>query len=301
MKKSITSILLFLLAINKVNAQGGCANVGNLITFVHNGTSYELVKEKKSWADAAACAKERGGVLARIDNAAEQNAIYNAVINAGVSPAYSIVADGGGTSYIWIGATDKKAEGMWIWDGDNDDTGTHFWQGKGALSGSGGTIIGGAYVNWGGMSTSGTANEPDDYNNNQDAAAMALGSWPASSPVKYGVAGEWNDINITNQCYYIIEKTQSSGIEAWQNNNKGIAIHIYPNPAKGFLYINNRESQAFTFSICSIYGQKIAEGSLPAAPGNAIINISGYAPGQYFLYLEGETGYQLTKKFTIAN
>jgi hypothetical protein len=85
--------------------------------------------------------------------------------------------------------------------------------------------VNGAYYNWGGTNT-GTPNEPDDYNSNQDAAAIGLEPWPAAG--MGNVAGEWNDIAITNTLYYIIEY-----------DNVGIGNQPENNIPKLTLYQNN--------------------------------------------------------------
>ena len=58
----------------QINAQ--CVNVSNIYTFEYNGHTYEMVKENKTWANAAACAVERGGYLVEITDAAEQDSIF---------------------------------------------------------------------------------------------------------------------------------------------------------------------------------------------------------------------------------
>lgn len=60
---------------------------------------YEVVKELKSWSEAAACAVERGGYLVEIDSQADQDTIYGAIIH------------GAGIAYVWIGASDQHTEG----------------------------------------------------------------------------------------------------------------------------------------------------------------------------------------------
>lgn len=65
MNKLYTYILLFLcINIYYVNAQ--CANTANIYRFDHNGHTYEVVKENKSWTDAVACAVAGGIYLAEI-------------------------------------------------------------------------------------------------------------------------------------------------------------------------------------------------------------------------------------------
>ncbi|MDH7515656.1 MAG: lectin-like protein [Bacteroidota bacterium] len=168
-----------------------CANSANIYHFVYGGKSYEVVREKRTWVQAAACAHERGGVLAEINSAAEQTALFTQLIsNAGITPSNTTAPDGGGAAYVWIGGNDMAVEGRWIWDGANTGSGVQFWQGLSAANG--GYAVGGQYTNWG--------NEPDNYGpSGQDALGLALTNWP------YGSAGQWNDINENNQIYYIIE------------------------------------------------------------------------------------------------
>jgi hypothetical protein len=168
--------------------------------FEHDGHSYVLVKESKNWADAAADAVSRGGYLAEIGSQAEQDAVYKAIRDAGVSASYTSVGDGGGVAYVWIGGKATSAR-AWTWQGSNKA----FWNGNAS-----GSAASGSYVNWGGKSK-GSFNEPDDFTdsslapNGQSAAAIGLASWPQGSSSPLGVAGEWNDIADTNKIYYVVE------------------------------------------------------------------------------------------------
>lgn len=188
-----TLILILWLLPSALSAQ--CASSANIYTFVHDNRTYEVVKENRSWSDAAACAVQRGGKLAEIDSPAEQSAIYTQLLfYAGITATATRPYDGGGAAYVWLGGTDRVREGTWIWDGENDGSGSQFWQGLSVANG--GSAVGGLYSNWG--------NEPDNYGGapgkpGQDALGIALGNWP------FGSAGQWNDLNETNQLYYIIE------------------------------------------------------------------------------------------------
>lgn len=185
MKKIIT---LLCCSLATINSDAQCAATANTYTFVAFGKTYVIVKEKKTWTEAAACAVSKGGKLAEIGSAAVQQELYSRLItNAGITNNQTTAPDGGGAAYVWIGGTDKVTEGTWKWDGANTGNGTTFWQGL-----ANGSPVGGLYNNWG--------NEPDDYNSNQDGLALALTNWPM------GVAGEWNDLALSNQLYFVIEK-----------------------------------------------------------------------------------------------
>lgn len=186
---------------------GQCANQSNIYTFVYNGKSYEVVKENKTWVDAATCAVERGGILAEIDDVNENTAIYNELINnAGITNSNTTAPDGGGGAYVWLGGNDISTEGVWIWDGDNNATGSQFWQGTAS-----GNPVGGLYTNWG--------NEPDNYNN-QDALGLSLNGWPLGS------ASQWNDVDDGNTLYFVIEHSSILGINEMNPHNEKELVKI---------------------------------------------------------------------------
>lgn len=102
-----------------------CTNASNIYTFtIHDTvfvkgqnkwsagiTKYEIVKEKKSYADAAACALERGGFLAEIDTVTENSKTSKEItIGASVSNNYVRVSDVGCAAY-WLGGNDLDTEG----------------------------------------------------------------------------------------------------------------------------------------------------------------------------------------------
>ncbi len=196
--KSSFYLIFSIIALNLIF--GYAALHGDSYKFNALGKSYEVVKEKKSWQDAAEYAKNLGGYLIEVNSADEQQALWEGIINgAQIDPTYVSIMDGGGSAYLWIGANDIANEGKWIWDGDNDGSGENFWEGKS----SSGNIVNDSYVNWGGSSRS-LYKEPDDYNNSQDGAAIALQGWPKGMNT-LGIEGEWNDINITNKIFFVIE------------------------------------------------------------------------------------------------
>ncbi len=197
--------------------------------FTIGSKHYKLVKTKKTWADAAAWAVQDGGYLVEIGSVAEQNGIWSAIQNSGVSSTYTSVGDGGGIAYIWIGATDKNTEGTWIWDGNNDGQGINFYTGQGNWGAGNGVAINGAYINWGGTNTGNGTNEPDNYAGNQDAAAIGMEPWPA--PGTGNIAGEWNDIDKSNTLYFIVEY-DATGINEGYNSQNIPDFKILQNESK---------------------------------------------------------------------
>lgn len=146
-------------------------------TFTYNGHTYVVVTQTFNWDDARSNAETMGGHLAKIDSASENAAIYDFLmsISAGWSDHY-IAPDGGGSEYVWIGASDAAQEGNWRW--------------------SDGSALG--YTNWG------FGGEPDNYNGNQNGAAIALEGWPYGKGT-LGHPAQWNDINTTNGLFSIVE------------------------------------------------------------------------------------------------
>ena len=214
MKISTFLSLSVLLSTWSFTSQAQCADSSNIHSFNYNGTIYELVRENVTWQGAAACALSRGGHLAEMNDASENIALYAELItNAGITFGNTTAPDGGGGSYVWIGGNDLATEGTWIWDGDNTGASVQFWQGTAS-----GNPVGGLYNNWG--------NEPDDFNG-QDALALSLNGWPLGS------AGEWNDVDETNQMYFLIEYPSTAGANELENK-----LEIYPNPFEDLIHVS---------------------------------------------------------------
>lgn len=283
--KKLVYILISIIAFDKSgNVMSQCASAANIFTFSGTTSNYEIVKEAKTWTAAASCASQRGGYLVEINSQAEQTLVYNGIISSSVANNYSPVGDGGGASYMWIGGNDKVTEGDWFWDGNNDLVGTKFWTGQGAAGANNGSAFGGAYVNWGGKSTT-TIKEPDNYNSNQDGAAIALMQWP------YGIAGEWNDIAETNAIYYIIEIAITTNIK--QLDNLEQSIQIFPNPTKDKIEIASA-IDLIQITLTSIDGKLIK--TFSSAQKNQTIDISALNKGIYFLNITTVTDKLITKK-----
>ena len=260
-------ILLITLAFVVVQVFSQCADTANIYEFTYKGKKYEIVKERKTWINAAACAVERGGYLAEINDKAEQDTIYSAIIHgAGVSSTYVTINNGGGIAYVWIGATDQHVEGTWLWDGNNDNTGINFWTG----TGSNGAAVDHAYYNWGGTSRNNTK-EPDNWGSGQNHAAIALAGWPSGSTT-LGIPGEWNDIIGTSAVYFVIEyDSTGSGIVTYKEDD----FEVYPNPTNGKLYIKGDGIRSI--EIIDPAGKIVSYGK------HSSIDLSSYKNGSYFL------------------
>ncbi len=257
-----------------------CANTSNIYSFTFNGKNYEIVKELKTWVDAAACAVERGGYLVEITNQNEQEAVFNAIFDAGVSQTYTSVPNGGGIAYVWIGATDQANEGIWLWDGDNDNNGFHFWTGQGSNGSGNGYAVGGAYNNWGGSST-GVIKEPDNFGSGQHHAAIGLTGWPSGSTM-LGIAGEWNDIIGTSLLYFIIEYNAGVGMNDVENRSEKT---LYPNPCFDKVIIKSDMCiNGLNFRIYDKLGKLVMNDTFNE---NNEISIVGLNRGFYYLQIDG--------------
>lgn len=260
MRLKILLLVVVIFTVNYNNAKAQCANSSNIYSFVYNGNTYEVINENKTWIDAATCAVERGGWLAEINDVSEQNAIFSELnTHAGIITNNTVAPDGGGGSYVWIGGNDLLTEGTWVWDGNNDNNSIQFWQGT-----STGNPVGGLFNNWG--------NEPDDWSG-QDALALSLNGWPL------GVAGEWNDVDHTNQLYFVVEYSGIVGIEEINSNE----INIYPNPAKDIIFIDNGSQAIITnITIVDLLGKEVKE--IPTLnSNNQTVDISELKSGIYFM------------------
>lgn len=292
MKTKITLILILSHFFCGTDAWSQCANNANIYSFTYNGKNYEIVKEMKTWADAAICAVERGGYLVEINDQNEQTAVYNAISSAGVSTTYTTISNGGGIAYVWIGGTDQASEGIWLWDGNNDASGTNFWTGQGANGLGNGAAVDGLYSNWGGKSTA-TMKEPDNYGSGQHHAAIGLAGWPSGTTM-LGIPGEWNDIIGSGLLYFVIEKDNNNGIND-RNNPK--EIRIYPNPCTEILVVERADiSEECSFEVYDITGKLLAKELLDETKE---IDTQGLTQGLYYLKIVDNSSTVLLKFIKI--
>ena len=159
-------------------------------SFEYQRHTYEVITSNKNWKGSQLYAQSRSiggktGYLVIINDKNENNEIFKQLRKKISSASHSKTKapDGGGGSYVWIGASDIKKEGKWIWS-----NGVNFWRGN-----SSGKAVKGNFNNWP------KGKEPDDYLKKQDAAGISLNGWPL------GKAGQWNDVNSKNKLFFIIE------------------------------------------------------------------------------------------------
>lgn len=268
----ISAITMLLMMCNYM-VSGQCASPSNIYSFEYDGKLYEIIKENKSWANAAICAVERGAILTEINDASEQDAIFQELTtNAGIDVNNTIAPDGGGGSYVWIGGNDLVEEGVWIWDGDNDFIGVQFWMGD-----TSGGPVGGLYNNWG--------DEPDDFQG-QDALGLSLNGWPL------GVAGEWNDVDHTNTLYYVVEHPLL-GIE---DDNFNKTIKLSPNPVVDYVTIEASQGNLQRMVIYNSLGQELRTIDLDKSAASKTINLSNLNSGIYFIQISSQDGKSTIKK-----
>lgn len=245
-----------------------CASDSNIYRFTYQSRTYDVVRELKTFNDAAACAVLKGGYLVHLNNSGEMIAVIAGIQLAGVASDYKPVTDGGGASYVWIGASDKVTEGTWLWDGNNDGTGDHFWTGQGSAGSGGGNAVNAAFVNWGGAPN---YKEPDNYNNNQDCAGIALSTWPL------GIALEWNDLSCANTLYFVIEYNANTGLN--KNEMPSSPFNLQPNPAKQWIQVETK--QTGVVKVMNLSGKTIK--SIELETGTHPIDISELESGIYFV------------------
>lgn len=266
----LSSIVLF--AGFSSSAQTACADVSNIYTFTYNGSVYEVVRENKTWGEAASCAVERGGYLAEINDSTEQDAVYAEVLlNAGITASNTVAPDGGGASYVWIGGNDIGTEGEWTWDGDNDGSGDQFWQGT-----TSGSPIGGLYNNWG--------NEPDDFGG-QDGLGLAITNWPL------GVSGQWNDVDDVNTLYYVIEYPSTAGVI----NQPGPQLDIYPNPSFENTVTITSSMPIKTIKVFNLNGEELLVKEIDLSAVYEL-DVTDLASGQYIIQVVLENAETINRK-----
>lgn len=268
--KKLVLIISGLLYMSGIWSQ--CAETDSMHHFISKEKSYLVVKELKTWTDAASCSGELGGYLVQINDLSEQEAVFYSILSGAKVPSnYVEINNGGGIAYVWIGASDQKEEGQWIWDGDNDNEGELFWTGEGQNGGNDGKVNNGAFAYWGG-----NYKEPDNYGG-QDHAAIGLTGWPAGT-TDLGSPGEWNDIVGSSMIYFVVEfdsiidASTLLGISSPPDKGKP---KVYPNPASTQIHIE--VDQLEFIEVLNLQGKVLYQYEKSPLPVNEL------APGFYLL------------------
>ena len=125
-----------------------------------------MFSDKKSWEDAETSCEDNGGHLIKIESKAENDFLLNTFLQ---------IPEGAINIEAWIGLTDKKEEGKFVWtDGTPEQENCTMW-------------------------ADGQPNEEDG----QDCAEIANGIfWPGGPPQ----VGVWNDFQCNSKIMYICEK-----------------------------------------------------------------------------------------------
>lgn len=263
MKRNLPLLAFLMLSLDGI-AQ--CAAPQNVFAFTYEGKTYEIIKENKTWVNAAACAVSRGGYLAEVNSLEENNAIFNQLALAGVDPGDTPATDGF-SSYVWLGGNDISSEGNWVWNGNNDTTTTAFWQGTAS-----GSAVNGNFTNWG--------NEPDNWGtgSGQDGLGMAVIDWPL------GTAGHWNDVKHTNALFFVVEYDTTAAT----NIAPKAVVSLYPNPATDVVKVTT-DAPVKTISLYTMAGQKVKQVHYYGRAA-AEISVAGLLSGVYIVIIDMEDG-----------
>ena len=134
------------------------------------------------------------------------------------------------------------------------------------------------YNNWG--------DEPDDFGDSQDGAAMSVNGWPL------GIAGEWNGVNDdANELFFFVEYEPVDGIE--EENQSSISI--YPNPVSDLLFFTvDVNVQIEMIRFYDVAGQIVQINTENWTEG---VDVSGLQGGTYFIEIKLEDVVIFTEKF----
>lgn len=252
-----------------------------MYSFTFQGKKYAVVQELKTWREAGTCAATLNYDLVHINDSAEQQAVVNAIVNgAMIANNYTVVPDGGGIAYLWIGASDMAQEGTWRWDGNSDSAGVIFWTGQGNAGSGNGQAVSNSYHNWGGATRANGPDEPDNFQGQQHAAGLALRAWP------FGKAYEWNDIRASNRLYFVLEHVSTLGKA--EQAATAAPLSLYPNPSAqgGRVTVHNpRQKQLESASLFSLSGKLLWQQSLQASAVDIPLDLSHVPVGSYLLRL----------------
>ena len=153
----------------------------------NSGHIYVLTTTARNWSGAHSSAVSRGGALARINDATENNSILTNLLGQGIT---NNAADGGNAIYVWVGGK-ETAEGTYGWIDRASNT-TLFWTGeKPAAPKTVATSTGDGHHGRRRPGTGQLQGHPEPHR-------FRAGGLAEIRTTKIGQAGQWNDINGTD-------------------------------------------------------------------------------------------------------
>jgi len=189
--------------------------------------AYSWCVQAQAYLSAQSMAKSRTylgaqGYLAVIEDESENNVIRDWLVEvsktdpSGYIDELPVAQDGGGAAYVWLGGDDKALEGTWNWRQYPESyaaTGK-FW--AGGLNGSSQSA---AYENWG--RAAGRRTQPNNYQGNQDALAMALEDFDEGSASTQSGTGTSNSGTVLR---IALEEPVQGEIHTGVGNLRGWAV-----------------------------------------------------------------------------
>ncbi len=149
------------------------AGAQSLVPLSYSGHVYVVVRTPMTWMAASNFAAAARGHLPIVQDAAENNFLYQQALAHGFT---NTAADGGGSRYAWLGASDAAAEGAWRWVD--------------------GALVSAGFTNWG---SGDFGSEPDNFSGIQHHLALGLQKWPAAyAGIGFGNTSQWNDVSGSN-------------------------------------------------------------------------------------------------------
>ncbi|XZE33950.1 cadherin domain-containing protein [Pirellulaceae bacterium SH501] len=227
------------------------------------GKFYKVINSATSWTNAQSAAinstlNGQSGQLMTINSAYENNIAWSLTRSIGQD--------------VWIGASDKTAEGTWRWQSGTSDSST-FWVG-----GAAGTQQSGQYSNWIG------ATQPDNAGSSEHYAEIRFetGSWnDLSNSFARSYIVEWDATEVLSNFRYSLVNS-ADGAFAIDSNTGAITV-----ANSSLLDYDTSTSRSITIMVTGAAGNSYTESmtiqlsrvneapTFFAGPGSAYLNLAG--------------------------
>jgi choice-of-anchor B domain-containing protein len=104
--------------------------------------------------------------------------------------------------------------------------------------------------------------------------------------------------DMQNGLFMLKLKNNSVGTQAPENQ---LNVTIYPNPAHDLLnlQLQSKDAGAWSWKLSNISGQLISSGHQPEGSAQAFLQLSGMAPGLYFVEIRDDQGKRVTRKVVV--